>query len=132
MLLQADIGFIAEPLNAFRVHERTVRSTVNRQRQMSEAARGQHYICQRVPVRFTTRTRAVLELSKYFFQRPERPQPGEFTLQGFFRLMRAVSRIHGYFGAAIFGGIGALSLSIITYVPSFVHTLQKAYKQFYT
>ncbi len=61
MLLEADIAFVAEPLNYFRVHEYSVRDTTRRTVSCAEEFSLKAYICSQIPVAQKMRRRAFRE-----------------------------------------------------------------------
>jgi glycosyltransferase involved in cell wall biosynthesis len=130
MLQISDVGYIAKPLNYFRVHHATVRSTLSRQQQIIECAKVQKFICKNSEVIQKTKRKAVIELLKYFWQKPERPCPGEFTVQGFAQIVSEVSQFSSSIQAGFFWIIGLLSLGMISlFGPSSVHFAQHVYKR---
>ena len=50
MLLISDVGYIAKPLNYFRVHHDTVRHILGRQQQIIECIKVQKFICQNIDI----------------------------------------------------------------------------------
>lgn len=129
MLLISDLRYVAQPLNYFRVHQTTVRRRLSRQQQIVECVKVQKFICQNIDIRRKSKRKAVLELLKYFWQRPERIRPGEFTLRGFMQIMKDVYHVSGGIHAAIFGMIGLLSLFCVSlFGPPIVRLAQYVYR----
>jgi glycosyltransferase involved in cell wall biosynthesis len=59
VLMQGDIAFIAEPLNHFRMHSASVRSSTKKFAACAEALRVRAHICSKIPVESTERQRAI-------------------------------------------------------------------------
>ena len=132
MLLVSDIGYVAQPLNYFRVHQTTVRRRLSRQQQIVECVKVQKFICQNTNVNQTSKRKAVIELLKYFWQRPEKIRPGEFTLHGFMQIMKDVYHVSDSIHAGIFGMAGLLSLFFISlFGPPIVSFAQSVYRKLY-
>lgn len=128
MLLISDIGYIAEPLNYFRVHSATVRRKIGRQQQILECVDVQQYIYTHISVPQESKRKVIFELLKYFWQRPERPKPGEFTIDKMLRLVKVVAKLSNHFYATFFFVIGVGSLGVLWLFPSMVTVAQKLYQ----
>jgi glycosyltransferase involved in cell wall biosynthesis len=129
ILLISDIGYVAQPLNYFRVHQTTVRCNLGRQQQINECVKVQKFICQNTNISREIRRKAVVELLKYFWQRPEKIRPGEFTLRGFIQIMKDVYHFSGGIHACIFVIAGLLSLFFVSlFGPPIVRFAQYVYR----
>jgi len=128
MLTVSDLGFIATPLNYFRIHKHSLRSEVHREQQyIMECLKVLQYISSHVETDKRSIKKASSRLKSYWLSIVIN-NPKSITTSGILEIFKKSHSIFGLIDAIVFLFIGLLF--IITLIPT-VHAILRLLVKFY-